>query len=162
MHTHTHTQNTPAEQNVQLWKTARSSLLPRSPGGGTTTTTRRAALTKPEGQALLHAVEELYFFGRFAEGARFVGDVLGGDDDDGDGGNGNGSGNGDGGAGDEDEDDEKKEKGKGKGKRRGKGKGKAKRSGTGTNGLDRDTRDTLRYYGRRCAERASERAADEQ
>ncbi|CAJ2502263.1 Uu.00g096570.m01.CDS01 [Anthostomella pinea] len=37
-------------------------------------------VTKPEAQALLNAVEELYLFGRFAEGARFVQTVLHGED----------------------------------------------------------------------------------
>ncbi len=44
-------------------------------------------MTKPEAQALLHAVEELYFFRRYAEGAAFVRRVLDGDGD-GDGDNG--------------------------------------------------------------------------
>lgn len=37
-------------------------------------------VSKPEVQALLHAVEELYFLRRFSEGARFARSVI---DDDG-------------------------------------------------------------------------------
>ncbi|KAK7751871.1 hypothetical protein SLS62_006172 [Diatrype stigma] len=37
------------------------------------------AVTKPGAQALLHAVEELYFFQRYAEGAAFVRRVLSSD-----------------------------------------------------------------------------------
>ena len=33
-------------------------------------------VSKPEAQALLHAVEELYFFRRFSEGAQFVRSVI--------------------------------------------------------------------------------------
>lgn len=40
-------------------------------------------LSKPEAQALLHAVEELYFFRRFSEGARLARSVM--DDDVGEG-----------------------------------------------------------------------------
>ncbi|KAL2019700.1 hypothetical protein VTK56DRAFT_9237 [Thermocarpiscus australiensis] len=40
-------------------------------------------LPKPQAQELLHAVEELYFFRRYAEAAGFVRRVLGSDDDDG-------------------------------------------------------------------------------
>ncbi|KAL7623104.1 hypothetical protein AAE478_006783 [Parahypoxylon ruwenzoriense] len=54
-------------------------------------------VSKPEAQALLHAVEELYFFRRYAEGARFARAALGGGrDGDGDSSKGNGNGNGNG------------------------------------------------------------------
>lgn len=53
----------------QIWRTIN---LPLDPGAG-------AAVTKPEAQALLHAVEELYFFRRYGEGAAFVRRVLNGD-----------------------------------------------------------------------------------
>lgn len=55
----------------QIWRTIN---LPLDPGAG-------AAVTKPEAQALLHAVEELYFFRRYGEGAAFVRRVLNGDGD---------------------------------------------------------------------------------
>ncbi|KAI2624050.1 hypothetical protein GGS21DRAFT_325545 [Xylaria nigripes] len=42
-----------------------------------------APVSKPELQTLLHAVEELYFFRRFAEGARFARSVINGDGDEG-------------------------------------------------------------------------------
>jgi len=38
-------------------------------------------VSKPEVQALLHAVEELYFFRRFAEGAWFARSILDNHDD---------------------------------------------------------------------------------
>ncbi|KAI0596350.1 hypothetical protein F4775DRAFT_316081 [Biscogniauxia sp. FL1348] len=76
-------------------------------------------VTKPTAQALLHAVEELYFFGRYAEGARFVRAVLGG--------------------GPSNPPDS------------------ASMVPLPPNGLDDDTRDTLRYYEGRCLERERER-----
>jgi len=33
-------------------------------------------VSKPEAQELLHAVEELYFIGRFSEGAKLAGEAL--------------------------------------------------------------------------------------
>ncbi|XDG03900.1 hypothetical protein ABKA04_003515 [Annulohypoxylon sp. FPYF3050] len=42
-------------------------------------------IPKPEAQALLHAVEELYFFRRYAEGAQFVKALLGANKDGSDG-----------------------------------------------------------------------------
>ncbi|KAI0441356.1 hypothetical protein F4803DRAFT_428335 [Xylaria telfairii] len=53
-------------ENGEIWKTVR---LPLGP-----------LVSKPEAQALLHAVEELYFLRRFSEGARFARSVI---DDDG-------------------------------------------------------------------------------
>ncbi|KAI1418372.1 hypothetical protein F5Y13DRAFT_565 [Hypoxylon sp. FL1857] len=50
-------------ENGEIWKTIK---LPLGPG----------RIPKPEAQALLHAVEELYFFRRYAEGAQFVKKVL--------------------------------------------------------------------------------------
>ncbi|KAI5925095.1 hypothetical protein F4810DRAFT_660933 [Camillea tinctor] len=87
-----------------------------------------AIVSKPTAQALLHAVEELYFFGRFGEGARFVRAVLGPADSSTTTENGvddatNGL-----------EDGVKSD-----------------------NGLDDDTRATLRYYEKRCEERERER-----
>ncbi|KAI6084640.1 hypothetical protein F4821DRAFT_242371 [Hypoxylon rubiginosum] len=55
-------------ENGEVWKSIK---LPLGTG----------RLPKPEAQALLHAVEELYFFRRYAEGARFVRTVLDGDRD---------------------------------------------------------------------------------
>ncbi|KAI2625651.1 hypothetical protein GGR54DRAFT_509106 [Hypoxylon sp. NC1633] len=52
-------------ENGEIWKTIK---LPLGP----------ARIPKPEAQALLHAVEELYFFRRYAEGAQFVRAVLDG------------------------------------------------------------------------------------
>ncbi|KAI0836690.1 hypothetical protein F5Y06DRAFT_100990 [Hypoxylon sp. FL0890] len=51
-------------ENGEIWKTIK---LPLGPG----------RIPKPEAQALLHAVEELYFFRRYADGAQFVREVLG-------------------------------------------------------------------------------------
>ncbi|KAI1820284.1 hypothetical protein F4861DRAFT_545785 [Xylaria intraflava] len=45
-------------ENGEIWKTVTFPLAPQ--------------VSKPEAQTLLHAVEELYFFRRFAEGARFA------------------------------------------------------------------------------------------
>ncbi|KAI1140133.1 hypothetical protein F5Y05DRAFT_307640 [Hypoxylon sp. FL0543] len=84
-------------ENGEIWKTVR---LPLGPG----------KVPKPEAQALLHAVEELYFFRRYAEGARFVNQVLGRDISEGDG---------------------------------------------GESVLDHDTRELLRYYERKCNEKAA-------
>ncbi|KAI1085105.1 hypothetical protein F5B20DRAFT_521008 [Whalleya microplaca] len=77
-------------ENGEIWKTIKLPLGPQ--------------VSKPEAQALLHAVEELYFFRRYGEGARFVAAVLDG--------------------------------------------------GDGAAGLDADTRKLLRYYEKRCNERA--------
>ncbi|OTB01155.1 hypothetical protein M426DRAFT_323671 [Hypoxylon sp. CI-4A] len=52
-------------ENGEIWKTIK---LPLSGAG---------SIPKPEAQALLHAVEELYFFRWYAEGAEFVRAVLG-------------------------------------------------------------------------------------
>lgn len=49
-------------ENGEVWKTVQ---LPLS-----------LQVSKPEAQALLHAVEELYFFRRFSEGARFARSVI--------------------------------------------------------------------------------------
>ncbi|KAF4837233.1 hypothetical protein CGCTS75_v001406 [Colletotrichum tropicale] len=53
------------EQNGEVWKTIE---LPLTPGPA----------SKPVLQELLHAVEELYFFRRYEEGAAFVRRVLDG------------------------------------------------------------------------------------
>ncbi|KAI0972456.1 hypothetical protein F4678DRAFT_430331 [Xylaria arbuscula] len=53
-------------ENGEIWKTVELPLGPQ--------------VSKSEVQTLLHAVEELYFFGRFAEGARLARSVI---DDDG-------------------------------------------------------------------------------
>ncbi|RYP31949.1 hypothetical protein DL767_005490 [Monosporascus sp. MG133] len=50
-------------ENGEIWSTIKLPLGPRR-------------ISKPEAQALLHAVEELYFFRRYAEGAAFVRRVL--------------------------------------------------------------------------------------
>lgn len=50
---------------LQMWKTAHIPL--------------GSQLSKPEAQGLLHAVEELYFFRRFSEGARLARSLM--DDD---------------------------------------------------------------------------------
>ncbi|KAI0386899.1 hypothetical protein F5Y04DRAFT_275353 [Hypomontagnella monticulosa] len=55
-------------ENGEIWKTVD---LPRGPG----------RVPKHEAQALLHAVEELYFFRRYTEGAQFARIALGGDGD---------------------------------------------------------------------------------
>ncbi|KAI1146481.1 hypothetical protein F4825DRAFT_193552 [Nemania diffusa] len=52
-------------ENGEIWKTVRLPLGPQ--------------VSKPEAQTLLHAVEELYFFRRFPEGARLARSVI--DDD---------------------------------------------------------------------------------
>ncbi|KAI0099380.1 hypothetical protein F4814DRAFT_112840 [Daldinia grandis] len=54
-------------ENGQIWKTIQLPL-----GSG--------RVSKPEAQALLHAVEELYFFRRYAEGAKFARAILGGNE----------------------------------------------------------------------------------
>ncbi|KAI8959628.1 hypothetical protein F5Y11DRAFT_297350 [Daldinia sp. FL1419] len=51
-------------ENGEIWKTIQR---PRGPG----------RVPKPEAQALLHAVEELYFFRRYFEGAQFVRTIFG-------------------------------------------------------------------------------------
>ncbi|KAI1105312.1 hypothetical protein F4804DRAFT_139149 [Jackrogersella minutella] len=56
-------------ENGEIWKTIKLPL-------------GSERIPKPEAQALLHAVEELYFFRRYAEGARFVKMALGGNDND--------------------------------------------------------------------------------
>ncbi|GAP83022.1 hypothetical protein SAMD00023353_0400120 [Rosellinia necatrix] len=50
-------------ENGEIWKTVRLPLGPR--------------VSKAEAQALLHAVEELYFLRRFPEGLRLVRSVVG-------------------------------------------------------------------------------------
>ncbi|RYP43721.1 hypothetical protein DL768_009744 [Monosporascus sp. mg162] len=50
-------------ENGEIWSTIKLPLGPRR-------------VSKPEAQAVLHAVEELYFFRRYAEGAAFVHRVL--------------------------------------------------------------------------------------
>ncbi|KAK3359051.1 hypothetical protein B0T25DRAFT_564101 [Lasiosphaeria hispida] len=58
----------------------KSSYRPKVENGeihSTITLPPSAALTKPEAQDLLHAVEELYFFRRYKEGAEFVRRALG-------------------------------------------------------------------------------------
>ncbi|KAI1161185.1 hypothetical protein F5B18DRAFT_459677 [Nemania serpens] len=52
-------------ENGEMWKTAHIPL--------------GSQLSKPEAQGLLHAVEELYFFRRFSEGARLARSLM--DDD---------------------------------------------------------------------------------
>ncbi|KAI0182372.1 hypothetical protein EV127DRAFT_449698 [Xylaria flabelliformis] len=54
-------------ENGEIWKTVQLPLSPQ--------------VSKPEVQTLLHAVEELYFFRRFSEGAQFARSVI--DDDSG-------------------------------------------------------------------------------
>ncbi|KAJ2971779.1 hypothetical protein NUW58_g9320 [Xylaria curta] len=49
-------------ENGEIWKTVQLPLGPQ--------------VSKPEVQTLLHAVEELYFFRRFSEGARFARSVI--------------------------------------------------------------------------------------
>ncbi|OTA93926.1 hypothetical protein M434DRAFT_281805 [Hypoxylon sp. CO27-5] len=83
-------------EDGEVWKTIK---LPLGPG----------KIPKPEAQALLHAVEELYFFRRYAEGAQFVRGVL--------------------------------------------GDGIAKKDDRAPT-LDLDTRELLRYYERKCNEKA--------
>ncbi|KAI1452574.1 hypothetical protein F4805DRAFT_462652 [Annulohypoxylon moriforme] len=51
-------------ENGEIWKTIQLPL-------------GSERIPKPEAQALLHAVEELYFFRRYVEGAQFVRAVLG-------------------------------------------------------------------------------------
>ncbi|KAI1490259.1 hypothetical protein F5X96DRAFT_637233 [Biscogniauxia mediterranea] len=91
-------------------------------------------VSKPTAQALLHAVEELYYFGRYAEGARFARAVLHGPSSP-------------------------------------SSSSSSPPSTTTTttseprkpeNGLDDDTRATLRYYERRCLERERERGEEEE
>ncbi|KAI1497807.1 hypothetical protein F5X99DRAFT_352480 [Biscogniauxia marginata] len=55
-------------EDGEIWKTIK---LPLS-----------LKVSKPEAQALLHAVEELYFFRRYAEGARFARSILDGEGND--------------------------------------------------------------------------------
>ncbi|KAI0012661.1 hypothetical protein F4779DRAFT_614385 [Xylariaceae sp. FL0662B] len=85
-------------ENGEIWKTIKLPLGPH--------------VSKPEAQALLHAVEELYFFRRYAEGARFVTAVLGTTT------------------------------------------AAAAADADAAAGLDEDTRRLLRYYEKRCNERA--------
>ncbi|KAL2269119.1 hypothetical protein VTJ83DRAFT_3965 [Remersonia thermophila] len=121
----------------------------------TTTTTTATPLTKPEAQALLHAVEELYFFKRYEAAVEFLRGVLGqeeGEDglesgpkkdtNEGPGAGGGkrdrgASGNGDG---DGVQDDRER------------ATGKKEPSST----IDAETRRLLRYYLRRCLARARE------
>ncbi|KAI0549929.1 hypothetical protein F4679DRAFT_222669 [Xylaria curta] len=49
-------------ENGEIWKMVQLPLGPQ--------------VTKPEVQTLLHAVEELYFFRRFSEGAQFARSVI--------------------------------------------------------------------------------------
>ncbi|RWA12685.1 hypothetical protein EKO27_g2420 [Xylaria grammica] len=49
-------------ENGEIWRTVRLPLGPQ--------------VSKPEAQTLLHAVEELYFFRRYSEGARFVRSII--------------------------------------------------------------------------------------
>ncbi|KAI0411962.1 hypothetical protein F5X98DRAFT_31933 [Xylaria grammica] len=49
-------------ENGEIWKTVQLPLGPQ--------------VSKPEAQTLLHAVEELYFFRRYSEGARFVRSII--------------------------------------------------------------------------------------
>ena len=63
------------------------------------------AVGKPQAQELIHAVEELYFFRRYAEAAGFIGRIWA-------------------------------------------------QGGEAGGGLDEDTRELLRYYQERCAEKA--------
>ncbi|KAI0018729.1 hypothetical protein F4780DRAFT_749966 [Xylariomycetidae sp. FL0641] len=91
-------------ENGEIWKGLALPLGPRT--------------TKPEAQAVLHAVEELYFFGRFAEGARIVKAAL---------------------EGVQTEEGDPVDQSDGGDPRR---------------GLDRDTKDTLRYYEKKCLEKA--------
>ncbi|KAI1632669.1 hypothetical protein F4809DRAFT_626701 [Biscogniauxia mediterranea] len=92
-------------------------------------------VSKPTAQALLHAVEELYYFGRYAEGARFARAVLLGPSSP------------------------------------SSPSSSSSSSPTTTttsepprpeNGLDDDTRATLRYYERRCLERGEEKEREKQ
>ncbi|TGJ78631.1 hypothetical protein E0Z10_g10135 [Xylaria hypoxylon] len=53
-------------ENGEIWKTVKLPLGPK--------------VSKPEVQTLLHAVEELYYFRRFSDGARFARSIV---DDDG-------------------------------------------------------------------------------
>ncbi|KAI1477497.1 hypothetical protein F4774DRAFT_389363 [Daldinia eschscholtzii] len=62
-------------ENGEIWKTIK---LPLGPG----------RVPKPEAQALLHAVEELYFFRRYSDGAKFARAILSGGENE----NGNGEG----------------------------------------------------------------------
>lgn len=55
-------QNRWADGAIQIWKTATLPL--------------EGSASKPQAQQLLHAIEELYFFRRFDEGARFARRVL--------------------------------------------------------------------------------------
>ncbi|KAI0896437.1 hypothetical protein F4806DRAFT_464528 [Annulohypoxylon nitens] len=55
-------------ENGEIWKTIKLPL-------------GSERIPKPEAQALLHAVEELYFFRRYAEGAQFVKALLGASND---------------------------------------------------------------------------------
>ncbi|KAI1205150.1 uncharacterized protein F4807DRAFT_464968 [Annulohypoxylon truncatum] len=84
-------------EDGEIWKTIRLPLGPER-------------IPKPEAQALLHAVEELYFFRRYTEGAQFVKAALGENRDD--------------------------------------------SNGSIGLGLDDDTRNLLRYYERKCDEKA--------
>ncbi|KAI8633567.1 hypothetical protein F5Y19DRAFT_245499 [Xylariaceae sp. FL1651] len=83
-------------ENGEIWKTVQLPLGPR--------------VSKPEAQTLLHAVEELYFFRRFSEGAQFAQSVLNDD--------------------------------------------------AGASKLDEDTMKTLRYYERKCVEKAKKLNGD--
>ncbi|KAI0885880.1 uncharacterized protein GGS22DRAFT_162199 [Annulohypoxylon maeteangense] len=56
-------------ENGEIWKTIKLPL-------------GSERVPKPEAQALLHAVEELYFFRRYDEGAQFVKTALGKSGDD--------------------------------------------------------------------------------
>ncbi|KAI2606436.1 uncharacterized protein GGS25DRAFT_390399 [Hypoxylon fragiforme] len=101
-------------ENGEIWKTAPRPIA-------------NAPVPKPEAQTLLHAVEELYFFRRYDEGARFVDGVLGG--------GGGGGGRVDTAVANED----------------------GGRDDKGALGLDRSTRELLRYYQKRCIERGGGR-----
>ncbi|KAI1466178.1 uncharacterized protein F4812DRAFT_436182 [Daldinia caldariorum] len=57
-------------ENGEIWKTIQ---LPVGPG----------RVSKPDAQALLHAVEELYFFRRYSDGANFARAILSSNGDEG-------------------------------------------------------------------------------
>jgi len=102
-------------------------ILPLTPPQPIPTAKQQQQLvSKPQAQALLHAVEELYFLRRYAEGADFVRRVFGD-------------------GGDQDENGDEAES-----------QGGQEEEQQQRPRLDEDTRKTLRYYQKRCEERSRE------
>ncbi|KAK0727033.1 hypothetical protein B0T26DRAFT_692810 [Lasiosphaeria miniovina] len=65
----------PKVENGEIWRSI-SLPLGSTPRDGPGSGSGLQKLSKPEAQEVVHAAEELYFFGRFAEAVQFVRGVL--------------------------------------------------------------------------------------